>query len=185
MTLRSTWWRIGLGAWIAALPASADTFPGNDDNQGLDGPHITACWNDTGAIPTELTDYISYLLTTAAPFLSVTWGDCDAKITDARFDDNLVEDGTLGRSLCSHFGGSFDLTASTADLECDSAYVSISPTTIHTCGLNDSQVKRANWCHEMGHQLGLGHENSCMATGCFVTNTYSAHHISHLAAYNY
>jgi hypothetical protein len=177
--------KLGLGAWLVAIPAVADSFPGNDDNQGLDGDYITGCWDDTGSAPAELTAHINYLLATAAPHLSFTWTSCNSTITDARFDDNLTAPGVLGQSLCSNFGGDFAITASTADLECDSAFVRINPTASAGCGLNVSQVKRANWCHEMGHQLGLGHENNCMATGCFVTNTYSAHHITHLAAYDY
>lgn len=183
MTTRFT--RLGLAVWFAAIPAAADSFPGNDDNQGLDGDYITACWDDTGSVPSELTNHIDYVLVTAAPHLSVIWESCDSAITDARFDDNLNVPGLLGQSLCSSFGGDFSITASTADLECDSAFVRINPTAIAGCGLNNSQVRRANWCHEMGHQLGLGHENNCMATGCFVTNTYSAHQRGHLAAYDF
>ena len=164
-----------------APPVAGDTFPGTNGATGADGTYVTGCWNDSGSVPSELTGHINYFNGLATD-LNLVMGGCDGT-TDMRFDDNLTASNLLGLHTCTAVGGDFGWTSSTSDIECETSTVQINPTVIATCGLNNSQVRRANWCHESGHGVGLGHETACMATGCFTTNVYSTHHIGHLASY--
>jgi hypothetical protein len=150
-----------------------------------DGPYVSACWNDTGSMPTELNDHITYLNGTVASStnLEVSVDACDTTTTDMRFDDNLTTGGLLGLSTCLIVGGDLAQSATTTDVECEQWQIQINPSQItSSCG-SSSSYKRSTWCHESGHGLGLGHENNCMATGCSTTTTYSSHHITvHLAS---
>jgi len=156
-------------------------LPGSGTTATTDGPYVTACWNEAGSTPSELTDHIAYMngAVAAGTNLVTEMGTCDAPNTDMLFDDNLTTADLLGLTTCLLAGGDFGQSATTTVVECEQWQVQINPSEIASdCApLSASAVRRAIWCHESGHGLGLGHENSCMAAGCITTNTYSTHHI--------
>jgi hypothetical protein len=171
--------------FVAALATSAiaDDFPGAVAPGGLkattDGPDVSACWNDSGSAPTELTAHIDYLDGVAGSIVA-SLGSCDESSTDMLFDDDLTDPTLLGKTTCVKLGGDFAGSATSTNVECDVWEVQINPSKItSSCG-SSSSYKRALWCHESGHGMGLGHENNCMTTSCTTTNTYSAHHLGHL-----
>lgn len=171
--------------------AVADTFPGavGPSGSGLmvatDGPYVTACWNDSGSTPAELNDHIDYVNGTVASQtdLVMELGSCDTYTTDMLFDDNLTTGTLMGLATCLVVGGDLANNSTATNVECERWQIQINPSKItSSCG-SSSAYKRANWCHESGHGLGLGHENNCMSTGCGTDTTYSTHHITaHLAS---
>jgi hypothetical protein len=175
----------GATLFVAALATSAiaDDFPGAVAPGGLkaatDGPNVTACWNDSGSAPTELTEQIDYLDGVTLAIVA-EMGSCDESSTDMLFDDDLTDPSYLGMATCLKLGGDFAGSATATDVECDVWEVQINPSLLTSACGSSSSYKRALWCHESGHGMGLGHENNCMATGCITSNTYSAHHLSHL-----
>jgi hypothetical protein len=179
--------KYGVMLFVAAMATSAiaDDFPGADAPGGLkaatDGPYVTACWNDSGSAPAELTAHIDYLDGVAGDIVA-EMDDCEASSTDLMFDDDLTDPTLLGKTYCVKIGGDFGPSTTASDVECDAWEVQINPTKItSSCG-SSSSYKRALWCHEGGHGMGLGHENNCMVVGCTTTNTYSTGHLSHLGA---
>jgi hypothetical protein len=191
MTKRYFWRAIRLvtlGAGITTY-ALADDFPGSVGPSGsglmvaTDGPYVTACWNDSGSLPLELSTHIAYVNSTVASStnLEVVVDSCDTTTTDMRFDDNLTTGGFLGLATCLIVGGDLGQSATATDVECEQWQIQINPSLISSsCG---SSYGQSVWCHETGHGLGLGHENNCMATGCTTSKSYSSHHITaHLAS---
>jgi hypothetical protein len=184
--------KYGAMVFVAALATSAiaaDPYPGTGIPGGLkaatDGPNVTACWNDSGSAPTELTAHIDYLDGVTGDIVA-SLEACDDPITDLLFDDDLTDPTLLGKTTCVQIGGDFAGSATTTDIECDEWQVQINPSKIaSTCG-SSSSYKRAQWCHEGGHGLGLGHPTetmtSCMNTGCVTTTTYSTQNLSPLSA---
>lgn len=193
MTKKRSWRGLRVFVLLSCIVgyAVADTFPGASGPSGsglkvaTDGPYVTACWNDSGSLPAELNDHISYVNATVAAStdLVMDYGSCDTNTTDMLFDDNLTTGGLMGLATCLVVGGDLANNATTTNVECERWQIQINPTAIaSSCG-SSTTYKRANWCHESGHGLGLGHEDSCMTTGCTLSTGYSSHHITaHLAS---
>lgn len=175
---------VGLGLCIVHY-AGADDFPGAAGPSGsgflvaTDGPFVTSCWNDSGSLPAELGDHINYINGTVGTQtdLVVDVDDCDTTTTDMLFDDNLTSGTLLGLATCLEIGGDLANNATSTNVECERWQIQINPSKISaSCG-SSSVYRRASWCHETGHGLGLGHETSCMFNGCTLSTTYSDHHI--------
>lgn len=170
----------------------ADTFPAQFTgflNSAADGSVMTACWDDSGAAPTELLDHLDFINSTIslstnlrAEFLD----SCEAG-TDWKLHDDYPHPTNWGLSTCTRLGGDFSgSVVAISDLECEEWDVQISLTNVNAAdcsGITDSQLRRKVWTHETGHAMGLGHENSAMAQGCTSSSTYSAHHLTHLDDY--
>lgn len=172
-------WCSQFGTPIAAADAwGTDT---TDTGQHPDGSWHSYCWgsgfdstlqdnasfaeSDSLGGPTEATvQYFSTCNLSGSGETDVVW-----------LDDNLPGD-TRGETYCEDYDGDY----------CDQSYLTLDPAEINE-GSNDEADTTKTACHELGHTVGLTHNNTtdCMIGGerpslSTIYETYTAHHKWHI-----
>jgi len=182
MIKRKMW--IGAGvvsSWAAfAGLVWAHTYEGTSDGTGADNRDHWGCWvpNPGGAIPNHLWDHLfSYMAGIQTQINFTIWWDNPCNLaTDMWLDDRLNDGVNIGLRTCLWYNGAG---------ECDRNGVYLNPTMVNQriaiSGLTFYQQARKTWCHEVGHSLGLGHDdattpNDCMVTGDASLSSYSPSH---------
>lgn len=148
-----------------------------------------ACFRDGGplsSMPAPFIDFFWFDLDTGSSLTTHWQNSCDS-LTDIVIDHDLVGSNLLGFYLCNGLNSSS---------ECETATISINKNYYFQYFGNPTEMDcrlRHDYCHEIGHSLGLGHvvnSSSCLQSGdqngCG-PNTfkaplgfYSAHHLSHI-----